>query len=154
MKSLPDDVWEFGRIDRVAQLTFVVMPSLERWKTWARAFKREILVMYAALRDPRTPWYARVAASCVVAYAMSPIDLIPDLIPVLGYLDELVLLPLAVWFVRRLIPSVVLADSRAKVDAAALVGGSQIGAIGAAAIIILWLLAIAGSVWIALRWWR
>src|SRR5687768_9274740 len=93
------------------------MPIMERWKGWARALKREAAVLYLSVRDPRTPWYAKAAAACVVAYALSPIDLIPDPIPLLGYLDDLVLLPLGVWMVRRLIPAAVLADNRARAEA-------------------------------------
>ena len=66
---------------------------IERWRRWAKGLKRESLSLYLAMRDPRTPWYAKVAAACVVAYALSPTDLIPDPIPVLGYLDDLVLVP-------------------------------------------------------------
>src|SRR5918993_1589013 len=108
------------------------MTLMERWKGWARGLKRETLVMYAALRDPRTPWYAKAAAGCVVAYALSLIDLIPDPIPVLGYLDDLVLIPLGVWLVRRLIPATVLADSRAAVEAGTVRAAGRVGWIGSA----------------------
>jgi uncharacterized membrane protein YkvA (DUF1232 family) len=69
-----------------------------------------------AVRDPRVPWYAKVAAACVVAYALSPIDLVPDFIPVLGYLDDLVLVPAGVWLVARLVPAAVLAECRARAE--------------------------------------
>ena len=124
------------------------MTVTERWKGWARALKRETLVMYASIRDPRTPWYAKAAAGCVVAYALSPIDLIPDPVPVLGYLDDLILIPLGVWLVRRLIPAVVLADSRAAVDAGAVHAG-RVGFIGAAVIVVLWMVTIAALIWAA-----
>jgi len=78
---------------------------------WASALKRQTLTLYYATRDARTPWYAKAVAGLIVAYAISPIDLIPDFIPVLGYLDELVLLPLAIAFALRLIPERVLADA-------------------------------------------
>src|SRR5918993_3999071 len=123
------------------------MTLMERWKGWARGLKRETLVMYAALRDPRTPWYAKAAAGCVVAYALSPIDLIPDPIPVLGYLDDLVLIPLGVWLVRRLIPAAVLADSRAAVDAGSVRAG-RFGLVGAAVIILLWIATTVGLIWL------
>jgi uncharacterized membrane protein YkvA (DUF1232 family) len=87
---------------------------LARLRTWAAAIKRETLVVWFACRDPRTPWYAKGLAILVVAYALSPIDLIPDFIPVLGLLDELLLLPAALWLVLRLVPAPVLADARAK----------------------------------------
>src|SRR5687768_16807797 len=85
---------------------------LATWKAWARGLKVEVAALYLACRDPRVPWYAKAATGCVVAYAFSPIDLIPDFVPVLGYLDDLILVPLAVLVVRRLIPPDVLADCR------------------------------------------
>lgn len=88
-----------------------------RLADWAHALKRESLALYYAARDPRTPWYAKVLAGAVVAYALSPIDLIPDFIPVLGYLDELLLLPLGIWLALRLVPAAVLADARRRAEA-------------------------------------
>jgi uncharacterized membrane protein YkvA (DUF1232 family) len=85
---------------------------IESWKGRARELQTEVYAMYLAYRDPRVPWYARVFAGCVVAYAFSPIDLIPDPIPVLGYLDDLVLIPLGVVLAVRMIPAPVLADCR------------------------------------------
>jgi uncharacterized membrane protein YkvA (DUF1232 family) len=85
---------------------------MERWKARARDLKREIGALYLAVRDARTPWYAKLLGLAIVGYALSPLDLIPDPIPVLGYLDDLVLLPLAILLVRRLIPPDVLADAR------------------------------------------
>lgn len=79
-----------------------------------RALKRETLAVMLAARDPRTPLAAKVLAALVVAYALSPIDLIPDFIPVLGYLDDLILVPLGIWLVLRLIPEAVMADARAR----------------------------------------
>ena len=84
---------------------------------WAHALKRESLALYYAARDARTPWYAKVLAGAIVAYALSPIDLIPDFIPVLGYLDELLLLPAAIWLALRLVPDAVLADARRRAEA-------------------------------------
>ena len=72
---------------------------LERLKAWAAALKREALVLWFGSRDPRTPWYAKWLAAFIVAYALSPIDLIPDFIPIIGYLDEVILLPGAIWLV-------------------------------------------------------
>lgn len=77
---------------------------LERAKKWARAIKRDIVALWLASRDPRVPWYAKVAAGSVAAYALSPIDLIPDFIPVLVYLDDLLIVPLGILLVVRLIP--------------------------------------------------
>ena len=128
------------------------MTLLERWKGRARALKREALVMYLALHDPRTPWYAKALAACVVAYGLSPIDLIPDPIPVLGYLDDLILLPVAIWFVRRLIPLAVLEDSRRRADGEA-GAGARIGLVGATVIVVLWVTTIVAMTWAALSWW-
>ena len=82
------------------------------WKERARAVKRETYALYFACRDPRVPWYAKALAAVVVAYAFSPIDLIPDFIPVIGYLDDLLLIPLGVIAVRAMIPASVLAECR------------------------------------------
>jgi uncharacterized membrane protein YkvA (DUF1232 family) len=80
-------------------------PSIQRWKAWANRLKIEIYALYLAYRDPRTPWYAKVVAAFVVGYAFSPIDLIPDFIPVLGLLDDIVLVPLGLALVIRLTPA-------------------------------------------------
>ena len=90
---------------------------IERLKTQAVALKREIFVLYLAARDPRTPWYAKLVVVCVVAYALSPIDLIPDFIPILGYVDDLLLLPLGIYLALRMIPPEILAECRAKAAA-------------------------------------
>jgi len=87
---------------------------MQRLKIWAATLKREVMALWFACRDPRTPWYARVLAMLIVAYALSPIDLIPDFIPVLGYLDELILLPLGIYLVLKLVPAEALADARAR----------------------------------------
>jgi uncharacterized membrane protein YkvA (DUF1232 family) len=87
---------------------------LERWKRKARQLKREIYAVYLAYRDPRVPWYVKIFAACVVGYAFSPIDLIPDPIPVLGYLDDLVLIPLGIFLAVKMIPAEVMVESREK----------------------------------------
>jgi uncharacterized membrane protein YkvA (DUF1232 family) len=87
---------------------------LQRLKKWAATLKREVMALWFVCRDPRTPWYARALTMLIVAYALSPIDLIPDFIPVLGYLDELILLPLGIYLVLKLVPADVVADARAK----------------------------------------
>jgi uncharacterized membrane protein YkvA (DUF1232 family) len=86
----------------------------QRLKIWAAALKREVMALWFACRDPRTPWYARLLSMLIVAYALSPIDLIPDFIPVLGYLDELILLPVGIYLVLKLVPAEALADARAR----------------------------------------
>src|SRR4051812_23791143 len=88
-------------------------------KAWARSLRRDTHAVWLAARDPRTPWYAKALAIAVAAYALSPIDLIPDFIPILGYLDDLILVPAGLWLVLRLIPPQVLADHRAAAEAAA-----------------------------------
>ena len=93
------------------------MRWLHRWKAGARVLKREVYTLYFALKDDRTPWYAKAVAFCVVAYALSPLDLIPDVIPVLGYLDDLILVPAGILLVRWLIPPVVLAECRERAQA-------------------------------------
>ena len=90
---------------------------LERLKRWASELKAQVVTLWFCRRDPRTPLSAKIMAAAVVAYAFSPIDLIPDFIPVLGYLDDLVLIPLGVYLTLRLIPPPVLADARREADA-------------------------------------
>jgi uncharacterized membrane protein YkvA (DUF1232 family) len=87
-------------------------------KDWARAIKRDVHAIYLAARDPRVPWYAKALALCVAGYALSPIDLIPDFIPVIGYLDDLVIVPLGILAVVKLIPPEIMAEHRATAAAA------------------------------------
>ena len=88
--------------------------AFEKWKAKARKLKQEVYALYLVSKDRRVPWYARVVAVAVVAYAFSPIDLIPDPIPVLGYLDDLILIPLGIALVIKLIPAEVMQDCREK----------------------------------------
>jgi uncharacterized membrane protein YkvA (DUF1232 family) len=88
-------------------------PALERLRDWARTIKRDVHALYLAARDPRVPWYAKAVALAVAAYALSPIDLIPDFIPVIGYLDDFIIVPLGIVLAVRLIPPEVLAEHRA-----------------------------------------
>lgn len=90
---------------------------MQPWIQRLRQLKQETYAIYLACKDPRIPWYARVLASCVVAYAFSPIDLIPDFIPVLGYLDDIIIVPVGIWLVLKMIPSAVLAECRQKAAA-------------------------------------
>lgn len=94
------------------------MSVLGRLQQRAKAIKRDTYVVYLACRDPRTPWYAKWFAGGVVAYALSPIDLIPDFIPVLGYVDDLILIPLGIGLAVRMIPKAVLDDCRARAQTA------------------------------------
>ncbi len=123
---------------------------LSRIKTWTRNLKRDGHAIYLASRDPRVPWYAKALAIGVAAYALSPIDLIPDFIPVIGYLDDLIIVPLGVWIVASLIPDEVMAECRAKADE---IGQRPVSRAGMIAIIVLW---IGGAVifgWIAYIAW-
>ena len=90
---------------------------LARLRAWAQELKAQLLTLWFCRRDPRTPWYAKAFAALVVAYAFSPIDLIPDFIPVLGQLDDLIIVPLGIYLALRMIPQPVLADARRKADA-------------------------------------
>lgn len=101
----------------------------------ARQLKAEIFALYWALRDPRTPWYAKALGTLVVAYAFSPLDLIPDFVPVLGYVDDLLLLPLGLWLTLRLIPPAVIAESRDRAQTES--GGRRPTNWAAAAVIVL-----------------
>jgi uncharacterized membrane protein YkvA (DUF1232 family) len=112
---------------------------IDAWKQWARQLKVETYAVYLAYKDPRTPWYARIFAACVVGYAFSPIDLIPDPIPVLGYLDDLVLVPLGVALVLKMIPQAVLAECREKARSA-MSQGKPTNWTAAGVIIAIWLL--------------
>jgi uncharacterized membrane protein YkvA (DUF1232 family) len=109
---------------------------LEGARRWARSLRRDIHALHLAARDPRTPPYVKALAICIVAYALSPIDLIPDFIPVLGYLDDLILLPVALWIALRLIPPEALAEHRAAAEGAPRRPASRLGA---AIVVSLWL---------------
>ncbi len=87
---------------------------LEKWKRQVRELKTEVYALYLAYKDPRVPWYARAFTACIVGYALSPIDLIPDFIPVIGYLDDLVLIPLGIKLALSMIPENVMNESREK----------------------------------------
>jgi uncharacterized membrane protein YkvA (DUF1232 family) len=111
---------------------------IERWRQRARELKTETYAIYLAYKDPRTPWYARLFAACVVGYAFSPIDLIPDPIPVLGYLDDFVLVPLGIAVALKMIPSSVMAECRDKAQAA-MSEGKPTNWVAAAVIVAIWL---------------
>ncbi|HET9530452.1 MAG TPA: YkvA family protein [Blastocatellia bacterium] len=114
------------------------MTNLEQWKRFARRLKIELRALHLAYKDLRVPWYARVFAACVVGYAFSPIDLIPDPIPILGYLDDLILVPLGIKLALKMIPAEVLAECREKAKEE-MQGGKRANWIVAAVIILIWL---------------
>ena len=117
------------------------MSLISRLKARARELKAEVFALYAAMRDPRTPWYAKLLIVVIVAYALSPIDLIPDFIPVLGFLDDILLLPLGIVLAVKLIPPEVMNECRARA-ATAPPDATRLGRAGAAAIVLLWIVAI------------
>ena len=126
------------------------MPLMQTFRQQARALKAETLALYLAVRDPRVPWYAKVTAAVVVAYALSPIDLIPDFVPILGYLDDLILIPLGIALVLRMIPAQVMGDcrERARVE---LDGNRPVSRAAAGVIIVIWILTAALVGWWAYR---
>ncbi len=115
------------------------MQILTAWQQHARQLKVELYTLYLAYHDPRTPWYARLFAAGVVGYAFSPIDLIPDPIPVLGYLDDLLLIPLGVMLALKMIPPAVMTECREKAQIA-MSQGKPTNWFAAGVIIAIWLL--------------
>lgn len=118
---------------------------LTRAENWARGIGHDTVALWIAAHDPRTPWYAKVAAGCVAAYVLSPIDFVPDFIPFLGYLDDLVVIPLGITMVVRLVPADLMAEFRAM---AAVREGRPVSRSGAVAIIVIWILAAAALLWV------
>jgi uncharacterized membrane protein YkvA (DUF1232 family) len=117
----------------------------------ARQLKAETWALALAVRDPRTPWYTKLLVASIVAYACSPIDLIPDFIPVLGYLDDLVLLPLGIAWAMRLVPPAVLIECRVRAQEA-IQDGKPVSWVAGAIIVIIWLgVAVLGLVWVIKR---
>ena len=123
---------------------------LSRLRQWACAIQRDAHALYLAARHPRTPWYAKALALAIAAYAFSPIDLIPDFIPILGFVDDLILLPLAIVFVLTLIPADVMAESRAVAAAAA---DRPVSRTAVVLIVLVWLTAIGLTGALAYRYW-
>ena len=124
---------------------------IDMWKQRARELKELVTALSYAYRDPRTPWCARVVIACVVGYALSPIDLIPDFIPILGYLDDLVLLPFGVLMAVRLIPAKVWAEARERARTAS-GGTTPANWIAASLIIVLWFASAIVTGWLVWRW--
>jgi len=127
--------------------------DLEPWKRHAKQLEAELYSVYLAYRDPRTPWYARLWAAAVVAYAFSPIDLIPDFIPVLGYLGDLLIVPLGIVLALKLIPADVMTECRVKAQTA-MSAGRPMNRWGAVLIVALWVLLAVLGVWLVVRWVR
>ena len=122
---------------------------IEKLKSRARALKNEAFAVYLAAKDPRTPWYARALIFFVVAHTFSPIDLIPDFIPILGYLDDLIITPGGLWLAVRMIPPKVLEDAR---KTAATQGfDRRVGYVGMAIIVIVWIAALTGIIYLIIK---
>jgi uncharacterized membrane protein YkvA (DUF1232 family) len=132
------------------ELRAVVKQWISRVKEWARRLKRDVVALWFACKDARTPRWAKVVAVFTVGYALSPIDLIPDFIPILGFVDDAIILPGLIWLVLRLIPPHLMADFRSKAEQW-LAGGNRkpVSRAGAAAIVVLWL-ATAVWLWVSL----
>jgi uncharacterized membrane protein YkvA (DUF1232 family) len=117
---------------------------LEKAKRWAKALKRDIVALWIAARDPRVPLTAKIAAGAVAAYALSPVDLIPDFIPILGYLDDLLLVPLGIMLAIRLVPAPLMTEFRLAAEQRS---GRPISRTGLAVILAIWLACIIFVIW-------
>ncbi len=113
----------------------------QQLKSWARLIKRDVLALYLAARDPRVPWYAKSLAAFIAAYALSPVDLIPDFIPVIGYLDDLIILPLGIMLAVHMIPQNVMAELRQKANI--MLDECPRSIVAAVIIILIWLVTVA-----------
>ena len=123
----------------------------DRWKTWSRTIKRDAHALYLAARDPRVPWYAKAIAIAVAGYAASPIDLIPDFIPVIGYLDDLIIVQMGIALVIKLIPPEIMAEHRALAVSAQ---DRPISRIAGGVIALIWALSIGLMGWFGYRYLR
>ncbi|WP_339265450.1 YkvA family protein [Paenibacillus sp. FSL W8-0187] len=123
---------------------------MDRIKKWARMLKRKVFLLYFAYKDSRTPWYAKIFAICVVAYAFSPIDLIPDFIPVLGYLDDVILVPLGIAITLKMIPEAVVQEHELQAEER-MKRGKPKNWFAGSMIIVIW---IAAVLWISLIAYR
>ena len=138
MRSKGQDKGQAGR-------EIQMKPSIQRYKEKAKELKQDVMAVYLAYRHQEVPWYAKLLAVLVVGYALSPVDLIPDFIPILGYLDDLILLPLGIILVVRLIPKEIMEECRA--EARELHSGRKPRMwVAGALIVVIWIIIIA---WIA-----
>jgi uncharacterized membrane protein YkvA (DUF1232 family) len=120
---------------------------MKKIKAWAKNLKRQIFILYFTYRDERVPWYVKLFTACIVAYAFSPIDLIPDFIPILGYLDDVIILPLGIMFALKMIPKDVISDCEVKANEMMKNGKPKNWIVGSL-IILIWLVII---LWIVLK---
>jgi uncharacterized membrane protein YkvA (DUF1232 family) len=121
---------------------------IQRTRQSARLARQEVYAVYRAARDPRVPWYAKALAFCVAGYALSPIDLIPDFVPVLGYIDDLIIVPLGILIVLKLIPPEIMAEHRALAAAAQ---GRPVSRAAAIMIVVVWAASIVVAAWLCYR---
>ncbi len=121
---------------------------IQRIRQWGRLAGRDVYAVYRAARDPRVPWYAKALAFCVAGYALSPIDLIPDFVPVLGYLDDLIIVPLGILIVVKLIPPEIIAEHR---TLAAASQGRPVSHTAAIVIVVVWAASIVVAAWLCYR---
>ena len=124
----------------------MVCRMFERIRLWAATLRRDVAALILAVRDPRTPLTARIIAALVVAYALSPIDLIPDFVPVLGYLDDLIIVPLGLALVLRLVPAALMAEYRASALQQPV---SRLAWIGLVIVVMLW---VGVAMWLWSQW--
>ena len=122
-------------------------PMLDSAKRWASAVRRDALALWLAARDPRVPWYAKAVAGAIAAYALSPIDLIPDFVPVLGYLDDLVIVPLGILLAAWLVPADLMAEFRAEAARRT----KPMSRAGLVAVLVIW---VAAALLLAAWLWR
>jgi uncharacterized membrane protein YkvA (DUF1232 family) len=113
----------------------------QSWKTRAKQLRAEVVALYLASKHPRTPWYAKVLAALIVGYALSPIDLIPDFIPVVGYLDDFIIVPAGIALLIKIIPRDVLEECRAKAQSD-LLGNKSKNWVAGGVIVLIWLVAL------------
>jgi uncharacterized membrane protein YkvA (DUF1232 family) len=123
---------------------------LENWKETAEELEKQVFALYLAFRHPRTPWYAKALALAVTAHTLSPIDLIPDFIPVLGYLDDLVIVPLGIFLVMKMVPPEVMAECRNRAAEMQAEGALQFRWMGPV-VVFLWLVALAVVVTVVVK---
>lgn len=125
------------------------MKAFATLRKWAQALKRDVVALWIAARDPRVPWRAKLVAGLVAAYALSPIDLIPDFIPILGYLDDVIIVPLGIWLAVRLVPVALMQNFREQADKRS---RRPISRAGAVLVAIVWIAGAGGLLW--LLWGR
>ena len=124
--------------------------TIERWKRQVKLLRAETYALYLAYRDPRVPWYSKAFAALVVGYAFSPIDLIPDFVPILGYLDDLILIPIGITIALKMIPDEVMEECR--LDAREALGDGRPTNWAAVIVIVgIWLLTVAIFIWLIMR---